>query len=150
MYKNGSCPIVLSEDIIAKLLEDAHACIPIEVDLPNQVVRRSNGEEYAFQVDEFRKHCLINGLDEISLTLEHEKDIAAFEERRTREWPWLDGTFPRCRLGFRRLHRFLVSRRHWLPRQDPSVGLSSLSSSRTWLLTSPPFHSAKKAPKLDW
>ncbi|ORY86728.1 aconitase family-domain-containing protein [Leucosporidium creatinivorum] len=91
MYKNGSLPVVLSEEIIAKLLEDAHACIPIEVDLPNQVVRRSNGEEYSFQVDEFRKHCLINGLDEISLTLEHEKEIAAFEERRSREWPWLDG-----------------------------------------------------------
>lgn len=52
MFKNGSVPVVLPEETIAKLLEDAHACIPIEVDLPNQVVRRSNGEEYAFQVDE--------------------------------------------------------------------------------------------------
>ena len=93
MFKNGSLPVVLTEDIISKLLEDAHASIPIEIDLPKQVVRRSNGEEYPFQVDEFRKHCLINGLDEISLTMEHEADIAAFEERRSKEFPWLDGEF---------------------------------------------------------
>lgn len=95
MFKNGSLPVVLSEEIIAKLLEDAHKCIEIEIDLPKQVVRRSNGEEYPFQVDEFRKHCLINGLDEISLTLEHEADIAAFEEKRSKVWPWLDGEVAR-------------------------------------------------------
>lgn len=157
MAKNGSLCVVLSEEDIAKLLEDAHQQIPLEIDLPNQVVRRSNGEEYPFQVDEvslrsphlfccrpprlgrrsmsrprlpadeshssqFRKHCLINGLDEISLTLEHEKDIAAFEERRSREWPWLDGESPPCRPGHPS-HTLTMhcAHRNWVPRKDPSV-----------------------------
>lgn len=54
MYKNGSLPVVLSEDDIAKLLVDAHANLDVEIDLPNQVVRRTNGEEFPFQVDEVR------------------------------------------------------------------------------------------------
>ncbi|GAA5979765.1 hypothetical protein JCM5350_002040 [Sporobolomyces pararoseus] len=91
MYKNGSLPVVLPESQIAHLLEDAKAGKEIAVDLPKQVVRRSNGEEYSFDVDAFRKHCLVNGLDEISLTLEKEKDILAYEQRRSSVWPWYDG-----------------------------------------------------------
>ncbi|GAA6028329.1 hypothetical protein JCM8097_006978 [Rhodosporidiobolus ruineniae] len=91
MYKNGSLPVVLPEEQIAHLIKDAKAGLHLAVDLPKQVVRRSNGDEYPFQVDAFRKHCLVNGLDEISLTLEHEKEIAAYEQKRTAAWPWLDG-----------------------------------------------------------
>lgn len=91
MYKNGSLPVVLPESQIAHLLEDAKAGKEIAVDLPKQVVRRSNGEEFSFEVDAFRKHCLVNGLDEISLTLEREKDILAYEQKRTSVWPWYDG-----------------------------------------------------------
>ncbi|KAK4048137.1 3-isopropylmalate dehydratase [Microbotryomycetes sp. JL201] len=91
MYKNGSLPVILSEDEISVLLQDAREAIPLEIDLPNQVVRRHNGQEFSFQVDPFRKHCLINGLDEISLTLEHEQEIKKFEEKRSEVTPWLDG-----------------------------------------------------------
>ncbi|GAA5839259.1 hypothetical protein JCM11251_006021 [Rhodosporidiobolus azoricus] len=91
MYKNGSLPVVLPEEQIAVLIEDAKAGLHLAVDLPKQVVRRTNGDEYPFQVDAFRKHCLVNGLDEISLTLEHEEEIAAYEKKRSAEWPWLDG-----------------------------------------------------------
>ncbi|KAI5480170.1 hypothetical protein MNV49_001496 [Pseudohyphozyma bogoriensis] len=90
-YKNGNLPVVLSEAEIAKLLPDAKAGLEIEVDLPNQVVRRTNGEEFHFDVDPFRKHCLINGLDDIGLTLAHDAEITAFEKKRTANWPWLDG-----------------------------------------------------------
>ncbi|BGP16557.1 hypothetical protein JCM10213_000531 [Rhodosporidiobolus nylandii] len=91
MYKNGSLPVVLPEEQIAVLIEDAKAGQELAVDLPKQVVRRSNGEEFPFSVDPFRKHCLVNGLDEISLTLEKEEHIVAYEKKRTAEWPWLDG-----------------------------------------------------------
>ncbi|SGY15120.1 BQ5605_C013g07252 [Microbotryum silenes-dioicae] len=91
MYKNGSLPVVLSEEDIAKLLEDARAGKEIEVDLPKQVVHRPNGEEFPFQVNDFTKHCLVNGLDEISLTLAHEDAIKAFEAKRSEQRPWLDG-----------------------------------------------------------
>lgn len=91
MYKNGSLPVVLSEASIAELAVDAKAGLELEIDLPNQVVRRSNGQEYPFEVEEFRKHCLINGLDDISLTLAHEDKIDAFEKKRSETRPWLDG-----------------------------------------------------------
>ncbi|GAA6000099.1 hypothetical protein JCM10207_006051 [Rhodosporidiobolus poonsookiae] len=91
MYKNGSLPVVLPEEQIAVLIEDAKAGQHLAVDLPKQVVRRTNGEEFPFSVDAFRKHCLVNGLDEISLTLEKEQDIATYEKKRSAEWPWLDG-----------------------------------------------------------
>lgn len=91
MYKNGSLPVVLPESDISILIEDAKAGLELEIDLPNQVVRRSNGQEFAFPCESFRKHCLINGLDDISLTLAHEAEITAFEKRRSEIRPWLDG-----------------------------------------------------------
>ncbi|GAA6001444.1 3-isopropylmalate dehydratase LEU1 [Rhodotorula paludigena] len=91
MYKNGSLPVVLPEEQIAVLIEDAKAGKELAVDLPKQVVRRDNGEEFPFEVDAFRKHCLVNGLDEISLTLEHEAEIRTYELKRSELWPWLDG-----------------------------------------------------------
>lgn len=91
MYKNGSLPVVLSEEEIAVLLVDAKAGLELEIDLPNQVVRRMNGEEFKFEVEEFRKYCLVNGLDDISLTLKHDAAITAFEKGRSVNRPWLDG-----------------------------------------------------------
>ncbi|BGP24981.1 isopropylmalate isomerase [Rhodotorula toruloides] len=91
MYKNGSLPVVLPEEQIAVLIEDAKAGKSLAVDLPKQVVRRPNGDEYPFEVDQFRKHCLVNGLDEISLTLQHEDSISQYETKRSELWPWLDG-----------------------------------------------------------
>jgi len=91
MYKNGSLPLVLAEEQIAVLIADAAAGKELEVDLPNQLVRRDNGETFAFEVDQFRKARLVEGVDEIALTLKHEDEIAAFEARRTATWPWLDG-----------------------------------------------------------
>lgn len=90
-YKNGNLPVVLSEEEIAKLLTDAKAGLELEIDLPNQVVRRSNGEEFHFEVESFRKHCMVNGLDDIGLTLKHDAEITAFEQKRSESWPWLDG-----------------------------------------------------------
>ncbi|KAM0752437.1 hypothetical protein T439DRAFT_342591 [Meredithblackwellia eburnea MCA 4105] len=90
-YKNSLLPVILSEEEIAILLVDAKAGLELEIDLPKQVVRRSNGEEFAFNVDPFRKDCLINGLDDIGLTLKHDADITAFEKVRSEKFPWLDG-----------------------------------------------------------
>ncbi len=80
-FKNGLLPIALPEDICAKLREDAAmgGNARLTVDLARQVVIRPNGEEIAFQVDEFRKHCLLNGLDDIGLTLEHKAAIDSYE-----------------------------------------------------------------------
>lgn len=84
-------PLVLPEADVDKVFADAEAGLTVEIDLPKQVVRRTNGEELPFEVDAFRKHCLVNGLDDINLTLQHEKKVAAFESKRSQETPWLDG-----------------------------------------------------------
>lgn len=80
-FKNGLLPIVLPEEICAKLRSDAclGANARLSVDLVRQVVVRPSGEEIPFTVDPFRKHCLVNGLDDIGLTLEHKTAIAAYE-----------------------------------------------------------------------
>merc|ERR1711937_353729 len=74
------------------LLEDASdPDNEITVDLPNQKVIRQNGESFSFEMDPFRKMCLLNGLDKIGLTLEKLDYIESFETRRSETWPWLDG-----------------------------------------------------------
>jgi 3-isopropylmalate/(R)-2-methylmalate dehydratase small subunit len=82
-FKNGILPIVLPEDVVAALMEDAAlgTNARLSVDLANQVVERPNGERIAFEVDPFRKHCLLNGLDDIGLTLEHTAAIDAYEAK---------------------------------------------------------------------
>ncbi|KAI9008126.1 3-isopropylmalate dehydratase [Gaertneriomyces semiglobifer] len=90
-FKNGMLPIRLPAEDVAILAEDAKQGKSLEVDLPAQVIRRDNGEVISFDVEEFRKHCLVNGLDDIGLTMQKEDVIRVFEERRTNEWPWLDG-----------------------------------------------------------
>lgn len=82
-FKNGLLPIILPPDVCAKLREDATmgANARLTIDLERQVVVRPNGEEIPFNVDPFRRHCLISGLDDIGLTLEHKDAIAAYEAK---------------------------------------------------------------------
>ncbi|GJJ10765.1 hypothetical protein Clacol_004993 [Clathrus columnatus] len=89
--QNGMLPCVLSREECKVLYEDALSHKDIEVDLEKQEVRRENGQIMKFTLDPFRRHCLLNGLDDIALTLQKSDAISAFEKRRTEEWPWLDG-----------------------------------------------------------
>ena len=91
-FKNGVLPIRLSEADIDWLFHQVNAFVGFEliVDLPQQVVSTTDGSRsFAFEVDEFRKYCLVNGLDEIGLTLKHADRIREFEARRLAEQPWL-------------------------------------------------------------
>ena len=88
-FKNGMLPIRLPQEQVQVLMGDAQAALPLEIDLPNQRVLRSNGQAFPFQVDAFRKHCLLNGLDDIGLTLAKEAAIAAYERRQQADLPWL-------------------------------------------------------------
>ena len=94
-FKNGLLPIVLPEQDIDKLFDEVKAFpgYKLVVDLPAQTVSTSNGSHvYRFDVDAFRKHCLINGLDDIGLTLQHKDAIQNFEERHISRFPWLANT----------------------------------------------------------
>jgi 3-isopropylmalate/(R)-2-methylmalate dehydratase small subunit len=83
-FKNGILPIVLDEDVVNDLLARAKAQpgYQLTVDLENQVVTDGNGLSIPFEVDSFRRHCLLNGLDDIGLTLQNEGDITAYEKTR--------------------------------------------------------------------
>ncbi|BCR96405.1 3-isopropylmalate dehydratase LEU1 [Aspergillus luchuensis] len=93
-FKNGMLPVVISDEaVLAKIAAEAHAGREVEVDLVNQQIKDAAGNKLAdFDVDGFRKHCLINGLDDIGLTLQMESKIKNFENKRTIETPWLDGS----------------------------------------------------------
>jgi len=91
-FKNGLLPIRLSESQVDRLFADIAAFPGFElvIDLPEQAVKGPNGELIAnFEIDAFRKHCLVNGLDEIGLTLQHADAIRAYEARRFAAEPWL-------------------------------------------------------------
>ena len=77
-------PIVLPEETIEQLFArtEAGGRTQLTVDLENQVIRGEEGLEIAFEIDSFRRHCLLNGLDDIALTLEHEEKITVFEQAR--------------------------------------------------------------------
>jgi len=94
-FKNGMLPVVLPRDQVLALLEDASAGHELEVDLVSQRVIRADGSAFDFDVDPFRKNCLLNGLDDIGLTMEKMDTIRAFEARRSVETPWLDGATTR-------------------------------------------------------
>ena len=82
-FKNGILPVVLAEDRITMLLDRAKAAgYSMTVDLENQIVSDNQGFSQPFEVDAFRRHCLLNGLDDIGLTLQHEPDITAYESKR--------------------------------------------------------------------
>jgi 3-isopropylmalate/(R)-2-methylmalate dehydratase small subunit len=92
-FKNGLLPIVLSAGGVDLLFHEvlAEPGYRLTVDLPAQTVSTPSGKTHAFDIDPFRKHCLVNGLDEIALTLQHVDEIKAFEARRRVEQPWLFG-----------------------------------------------------------
>ena len=90
-FKNGLLPIVLPEAAVSRLF-DAVAAFPgyrLTVDLPRQVVVQPDGAEIPFEVQAFRKYCLVNGFDDIGLTLRHADKIRAFEAERIAKMPWL-------------------------------------------------------------
>ncbi len=90
-FKNGLLPIVLPAETIDRLFQLAmgEQALALKVDLPGQQILLDDGESIPFEVDAFRKHCLLNGLDDIGLTLQHVEEIRAYEERRHKEAPWL-------------------------------------------------------------
>ncbi len=90
-FKNGILPIVLDEAKVDQLFKEVEATegYKLTVDLEVQTITTPGSEAIGFDVDPFRKHCLINGLDDIGLTLAHVDDICAYEERRKAEAPWL-------------------------------------------------------------
>ncbi len=91
-FKNGLLPIVLAEHEVARLFDEV-AAFPgyaLKIDLARQVVVKPDGSELPFEVEAFRKQCLLNGWDDIGLTLRHADKIRAFEAERLARMPWLD------------------------------------------------------------
>ena len=90
-FKNGLLPLVLGEQAVARLFDEvrAFAGYQLTVDLSRQVVIKPDGTELAFDVQPFRKFCLLNGFDDIALTLRHADKIKAFEAERLARMPWL-------------------------------------------------------------
>jgi len=90
-FKNGMLPIVLDAQIVDSLFKavEAQPGYKLIIDLEQQVVMTPDGQRYGFEVDAFRKHCLLNGFDDIGLTLQHVDEIKAFETRHKATQPWL-------------------------------------------------------------
>ncbi|MBY0573559.1 MAG: 3-isopropylmalate dehydratase small subunit [Undibacterium sp.] len=90
-FKNGLLPIVLSEEEVDALFSavNQQGGLRLQIDLVAQTVRMQDGKSYSFDIDGFRKHCLINGLDDIDLTLQHAEKIRVFEEKHIAAQPWL-------------------------------------------------------------
>lgn len=90
-FKNGILPIVLPAEAVAILMDDARkgANARMTVDLENQTVTSSDGQSFAFEMDPFRKHCLLNGLDDIGLTMEKSSKIDGFEGQMAQSRPWV-------------------------------------------------------------
>jgi 3-isopropylmalate/(R)-2-methylmalate dehydratase small subunit len=90
-FKNGLLPIVLPDSQVAKLFDEVAAFVgyALTIDLPRQVIVRPDGSELPFDVQPFRKQCLVNGWDDIGLTLRHADKIRAFEAERLLQKPWL-------------------------------------------------------------
>ena len=90
-FKNGILPITLSDEVVEQLFNEVEANegYQLTVDLEREVVVKPNGEELPFNVDAFRRHCLLNGLDDIGLTLQDADQIRRFEQRYKADNPWL-------------------------------------------------------------
>ena len=90
-FNNGLLPVVLSEEIIDELFKavDANEGYQLTVDLENQQIIKPDGSTIAFEVDPFRKHCLLEGLDDIGLTLQDAELIKEYEAKRRESAPWL-------------------------------------------------------------
>ena len=90
-FKNGILPIKLPQEDVDKLMDDARrgANATVTVDLENQEIHGPDGGVVKFDIDPFRKHCLLNGLDDIGLTFEKKASIDAFEEKNAAARPWI-------------------------------------------------------------
>ncbi len=90
-FKNGILPIVLPQETVDVLMADAEkgANARMEVDLEEQTITTSDGDTFAFEVDAFKKHCLLNGLDDIGLTMEKADSIDTYESRAKEQFPWM-------------------------------------------------------------
>ncbi len=95
-FKNGILPIVLPESQVARLFDEVHAFpgYTLTIDLPRQVIVKGDGTELPFEVQAFRKYCLVNGFDDIGLTLRHADKIKAYEAERLARMPWLAASMP--------------------------------------------------------
>ena len=92
-FKNGLLPIVLTEEIVDRLFREVEQSegYQLAVDLEARTVTTPSGETFTFEVDDFRRHCLLNGLDDIGVTLEDAELIRSYEESRRKTAPWLFG-----------------------------------------------------------
>jgi len=90
-FKNGILPVVLPDAAVDKLFQEVEGTegYALSINLSEQFVETPSGERFAFEVDAFRKHCLMNGLDDIGVTLEDADAIRAYEEKRKQSAPWL-------------------------------------------------------------
>ncbi|MBI1301026.1 MAG: 3-isopropylmalate dehydratase small subunit [Alphaproteobacteria bacterium] len=90
-FKNGILPIELPQEQVDQLMQEAkdNSDAAIEVDLEKQTITRGNKFSFSFEIDPFRKHCLLNGLDDIGLTLQKENAISSFEKKRNADKPWV-------------------------------------------------------------
>ncbi|MDT8282088.1 MAG: 3-isopropylmalate dehydratase small subunit [Gammaproteobacteria bacterium] len=90
-FKNGLLPVVLAAAIVDELFDrvNAHAGLKLVIDLAAQTVSCDGEIISTFEIDEFRKHCMLNGLDDIALTLQYSDEIKAYEENRKQSAPWL-------------------------------------------------------------
>lgn len=93
-FKNGLLPISLPEFVVDYLFAEikAHNGYQLSIDLVNRVVIEPTGKRHEFEVPEFRRYCLLNGLDDIGITLQHADEIKAFEQQRLNQKPWLAKT----------------------------------------------------------
>ena len=90
-FKNGILPIVLDDKTVEGLFKEVFAQegYKLTVDLQNQQIIKPNGDKISFEVDSFRRHCLLNGLDDIGLTLQYQDAIKAYEQKTKKTAPWL-------------------------------------------------------------
>jgi 3-isopropylmalate/(R)-2-methylmalate dehydratase small subunit len=90
-FKNGILPVVLDEDAVDQLFRDVYdkEGYQLTVDLEAQTIKKPAGETIRFDIDKFRKYCLLNGLDDIGLTLQHVDAIKSYEQTRAQQAPWL-------------------------------------------------------------
>jgi 3-isopropylmalate dehydratase len=102
-FKNGILPIVLPNIEVAELMKDADQGYNLEIDLPTQEIRRKNGNIIKFEMDGFRKNCLLKGLDDIGLTLQRVDKISLFEKFRSSQFPWLDNASQIPPLGIKQI-----------------------------------------------
>lgn len=90
-FKNGLLPVVLEENVVDRMFQEVEADngYQLAVDLEAKIVTTPSGDAFSFDVDDFRRHCLLNGLDDIGVTLEDADQIRVYEEQRRKTAPWL-------------------------------------------------------------